>query len=72
VINCGSGLAREDGGTSSIDVTDKPLSRASPNASQLSNFCGNAIVVAAGEACVRLRSSRNTWVCGLPETPHRL
>jgi hypothetical protein len=29
-----------------------------PDASQLSNFCGNAIFVAAGEACVRLRSSR--------------
>ncbi|PBJ02310.1 hypothetical protein BSF40_51070 [Pseudomonas sp. ACN5] len=29
-IHCGSGLARESVGTSSIDVTDNPLSRASP------------------------------------------
>jgi len=52
------------------------LSRASPNAGQLRNFCGNAIVVAAGEACVGRselgRSSRKTGVCGIPETPHRL
>ena len=27
---------------------------------QLSNFCSNAIFVAAGAACVRLRSSRET------------
>jgi len=27
---CGSGLAREDGGTSNICMTDTPLSRASP------------------------------------------
>jgi hypothetical protein len=27
---CGSGLARDDGGRSGIDVTDVPLSRASP------------------------------------------
>ncbi|AXP04969.1 hypothetical protein DZG01_19100 [Pseudomonas fluorescens] len=27
---CGSGLAREDGGTFNIDVADPPLSRASP------------------------------------------
>jgi len=39
------------------------------NADQLSNFCCNAIVVAAGEACVRLRSSREIRRCGVSGRP---
>jgi len=30
IAPCGSGLARDDGGTSGVDVTDWTLSRASP------------------------------------------
>jgi len=38
----------------------------------MSNFTHNAYFVAAGEACVRLRSSRKTCARGLAETPHCL
>jgi len=42
------------------------------NSTFIPAFNSDTGFVAAGEACVRLRSSRKSWVLGLPETPSRM